>query len=133
MHQASALFFLILTFFLASTDVSIAQEREGWSYESVTFPDGETEEYYVHYDAFQEWLYFENNEGEVRYFLGEDVVSFTYRGDRYYSLPFESGVLSFFKVEYEGKSTALLSKPNSINLMQYLAKRYAKDLTEKRG
>jgi hypothetical protein len=126
MRKASTLFFLILTFILGVNTLSIAQEKEGWSNELITFPDGETEEYYVYYDAFQEWLYFENRKGEVRYFIADDVVSFTYRGNRYYSLPFQNGSLSFFKVEYEGENTALLSKPNSINLMHYLAKRYNK-------
>jgi hypothetical protein len=103
MRQASTLFFLILTFVLAGTDVSLAQEREGWSYEYVTFPDGETEELYIYFDAFQEWLYFENREGEVRYFLADDVVSFEYRGNRYYSLPFKNATFLSLRLSLKEK------------------------------
>lgn len=128
MQKALSLFLFTLIFLLAGTLRSIGQENETWSYEHITFPDGKTEEYYVYFDSFKEWLYFKD-EGEVRYFLAEDVVSFEYKGSRYFSLPFNSGKLSFFKVEFEGNKSALLSKPNSNGLMQYLATRYDKAFT----
>ena len=127
MYKSVPLLFCTLISLLAVASLNVlAQDHDSWSYEQITFHDGATEKYYVHYDSFKEWLYFESEEGEVRYFIAEDLTSFTYRDSLYYSLPFESGMYSFFKVEYEGSKTALLSKPNSLNLMQYLAKRYDK-------
>lgn len=106
-----------------------AQSPEIWSYEVVYFPDGESEEYYLYYDEFYDWIYFINELGEERYFTAEDVLSFEYRGARYYSLPFQNGSLSFFKVEFEGSKIAFLSKAGSLNLIHYLAQRFEKEYT----
>ncbi len=129
MHKSLLLsFYIFLVLFLASSLV-VAQEQDSWSFEPVTFPSGKKERFLISYDSFNERLYFKNEKGEENHFLAEEVVSFEYMGSRYYSLPFEGGAFSFFEVEFEGESTALVSKPNSLNLMQYLAKRYDKVYT----
>ncbi len=129
MRKLISFFFCTFSCLLAFTHTTFAQEQNAWSYELITFPDGETKEHYVYYDPYKEWLYFEDKAGEVRYFLADDVISFEYRGSRYYSLPFKNGNLSFFKVEFEGEKTALLSKMNSVNLIQYIADSYDKYYT----
>ena len=129
MHKSLAPFFCTLLFLTAVASFSVAQDKDSWSYEVVSFPDGTTQKAALSYDPFNEGLYLKKDAGEVRYFKAEEVVSFEYRGSRYYSLPFESGAFSFFKVEYEGENSALLSKSNSINLIEYLARRYDKIYT----
>lgn len=54
MHKSFPLFFCTLISLLAVAGLAKAQDQDAWSYELITFPDGETEEYYVYYDSFKE-------------------------------------------------------------------------------
>ena len=99
-----------LIWLCASLQVLYAQTTGKWSQEVVTFPDGKQKEVSLYYDSFKEWLNYEDEQGEEQSFHPEDVVSFEYLGSRYYSLPFNNGKLSFFKVEFEGVHTARLKK-----------------------
>lgn len=111
---------------LGSTLWLYAQNKVEWSEEMVSFPDGEKKEYLLYYDTYKEWLQYIDEKGQEKMFHPEDVTSFEYLGSRYYSLPFNNGKLSFFKVEYEGGHTAVLSKDNSLNLMHHLSTKYDK-------
>lgn len=102
----------------------LAQNEDDWEYEELIFPDGSIENHHIFYDSFKEWLYYKNEKGKVDYFNAEQLISFWYKGSRYFSVPFNNGTFSFFKVEYEGKNTALLSKTESLNLMQYLTHKF---------
>lgn len=122
-----------LLFFLMVTNASATRDKASWSYEAVTLADGSTKMFFIWYDSFNEWLYFKGTDGQEGYFQAENVASFIYRNNTYYSLPFEDGTYSFFKVEFEGNNTALLSKSGSLQLMQYLARRYDKIYTLAEG
>lgn len=129
MPNLLSLLVCVLLFLFSTASGAVAKDQSSWSYELVSFPDGQKKLYFVNYDSFNEWLYYVSNEGEKGYFVAEDVVSFEYKGNIYYSLPFEDGAFSFFKVEFEGENTALVSKPASLRLMEYLARRYNKIYT----
>lgn len=118
----------ILSFIFVAVTIQVlnAQTQVKWSPEIVTFPDGKEKEILLYYDSYKEWLQYKDEKGEEKMFHPEDVASFEYLGSRYYSLPFNNGKLSFFRVEYEGAHTALLSKDNSLNLMHHLSTKYDK-------
>lgn len=119
----SAILWVLLTFYFS--DVT-AQTRttQTWSEEQVVLEDGRRVEYPLYYDASLELLHLKNEKGAVEKLFPEDVISFSYAGELYFSVPFENGKLSFFKVEHEGKDVALLSKANSVNLIQYISSAY---------
>lgn len=129
MPNSLSLLVCTLLFFFSTASGAAAKDQSSWSYELVSFPDGQKRLYFVSYDSFNEWLYFVSEDGEEGYFIAEEVASFEYKGNIYYSLPFEDGTFSFFKVEFEGENTALVSKSASLRLMEYLARRYNKIYT----
>lgn len=112
-----------------SSAIAQAGNIQDWSYGTINFPDGTLEEYYMFYNSFEDWIYYENDAEELFHFIAEDIVSFQYKGSTYFSLPLNSGNLTFFKVEHEGRHSALLSKPGSLDLMNFLVKRFDKKYT----
>ncbi|WP_152424988.1 hypothetical protein [Nafulsella turpanensis] len=121
--QKFRLLLLISLGCLGSHNIFAQADRE-WSVEQLVLSDGSTQELSIYYDAYLELLHYKDVTGNEQRLMPEEVISFSFQGDQYFSIPFKNGKLSFFKVEYEGKDIALLSKSNSVNLIQYLSSAY---------
>lgn len=128
-HMYKILIPFLLCCLWGSSAIAQAGNIQDWSFGTINFPDGTSEEYYMFYNSFEDWIYYENDAGELFHFIAEDIVSFQYKGSTYFSLPLNSGNLTFFKVEHEGRHSALLSKPGSLDLMNFLVKRFDKKYT----
>ena len=121
--KKACLFLLIMGCCFAGQD-SLAQTEGEWSVEQLVFSDGRQQDFPLFFDAYLELLYYKNAEGSEQKLMPSEVVSFSFQGDYFFSLPFNNGKFSFFKVEHEGADIALLSKSNSLHLIQYLSSAY---------
>jgi hypothetical protein len=89
------------------------QFEENW----ITLESGQAEKSSLHYDYLTDVLTVRTGSG-VQQLRPEQVLSFSFGGYEYYSLPFNDGY-SFFKVLHEGSDFAVLQKPANHQLMKY--------------
>lgn len=90
--------------------------EENW----VKLQDGEVRHTALHYNQTLDQLVIKGTGDEELVLTARQVVSFSYAGHEYYSLPFNNGGYSFFRVLYEGNNFAVLDKPVNLGLLEYV-------------
>lgn len=115
---SAKLFLLILLCFSSfGVQATELQFEENW----VVLESGQAERSALHYNFITDVLTVRSMEGLME-LKPEQVISFSFRGDEYFSLPFNEGY-SFFKVLHEGSDFAVLQKPANQSLLRYFVEK----------
>ncbi|WP_224996015.1 hypothetical protein [Cesiribacter sp. SM1] len=105
--------FILLLLSAYTAQAKELQFEENW----ITLESGHAEMSSLHYDYLTDVLTVRSTRGEQQ-LTPEQVISFSFGGYEYYSLPFNGG-FSFFKVLHEGSDFAVLQKPANHELLKY--------------
>ncbi|AHM59694.1 hypothetical protein D770_07155 [Flammeovirgaceae bacterium 311] len=107
------LLLMLVCFSSIAVQATELQFEENW----LILESGQAEKSALHYNVETDVLTVRSMEGLME-FTPKEVISFSYRGHEYFSLPFNEGY-SFFKVLHEGSDFAVLQKPANQSLLRY--------------
>ena len=92
--------------------------EENW----VKLQDGQLRHAPLHYNQALDQLVIKGAGDEELVLTARQVLSFSYEGHEYYSLPIDDGGYGFFRVLYEGNNFAVLDKPANLGLLEYVVR-----------
>jgi hypothetical protein len=115
MNYLKHIFLLMLLCGLSLTTVAREMAFEqNW----IQFEEGQPEIAELYFDMETDVLTVRAAEGEDQDYRADKVVSFSFAGETYYSLPLNGGY-SFFKILHEGERFAVLQKPANLPLLEF--------------
>ncbi|AHM59619.1 hypothetical protein D770_06780 [Flammeovirgaceae bacterium 311] len=105
---------ILLLIFCSFLGLSLSAQVAPFEQQKVLFADGIERTFWISLDEHNDVLHYKRDkEEQPATFLAADVVSFSFGGNQYYTLPIEEEYFTYFKVYHEGKEFAVLEKyPN---------------------
>ena len=114
--------FLLLLLFCLSQSLILHAQTNAFEKQTVLLADGSEEVLWISLDEQTELLHYKHDQREkAAVYKAADVVSFSFGGHYYYSLPLRDDYFTFFKVFHEGGQFAVLEKTPGYKALRVIA------------